>query len=372
MDQRPLISVIMPICNGGSFLRAAIDSVLAQTCADFEMLVIDNGSTDASIDIARSYTDPRIIVLHEPQRGLVPPLRKGLSKARGNFIARMDADDISTPERLMKQVRYLEMHPDVVLVGTWAQVINAEGAVTGQDYTPPASSSELCRTLCQENVIVHGSIMMRIEAARAVGGYRSNFAYAEDYDLWLRLAEIGQLANIPEPLYQWRRHDQSTTHTTTHKTVYDCANRARRNALNRYLKASMHYNGRNHTISHGQSGWDALTLNEWTMPYLSEPRLCIVDYLLARAILSEPRNTYTWLLIRHRYMSRAAVRVLLRVARNRLRSHGCAQRRVLNKIFGITYDTLRDKIPSLSLKRSISNRELKFDVLLHRIVCSCI
>lgn len=209
MSKIPTVSVVMPVHNGENYLGEAIESILGQSFRDFEFIVVDDGSIDRSCAIARSYADSRIRVLSAPHRGLVQALNLGLREARGDLVARMDADDISHHDRLERQVEHLRRGPDTVLVGTWVEYIDDEGRSEGEVQTMPVYDDDLRVALFDGNEFAHGSVMMRRSAAMAVGGYRGQFLTAEDYDLWLRMNEIGRIANLPEPLYKLRWHGRS-------------------------------------------------------------------------------------------------------------------------------------------------------------------
>lgn len=208
----PLVSVIMPARNAGRFLAPAIRSILAQTSPDFELLVVDDGSADdtAAIcgDLARA--DARVTVTANPARGLVEALNHGLHAARGRYVARMDADDVSLPARFARQVDFLEANREIAVAGSWAEVIDATGAVIGA-MTPPTDPAAVRAELMQRSCIVHPSAMIRTETLRRVGGYRRAFAGCEDYDLWLRISEIADLANLGETLLHYRMHDEQVT-----------------------------------------------------------------------------------------------------------------------------------------------------------------
>jgi len=193
----------MSVFNGERFLRAAVESVLGQSYADLELIVVDDGSTDGSAAVLAGFRDPRVVVTRQANQGLTRALINAAHSARGTFLARQDADDIAHPERLRRQVAFLDAHPGVALVGTWASVVDADGERIGATRleTDPEA---IARSLETVNQFVHGSIMMRAQAYRAVGGYRAGFRFAQDYDLVLRLAERWPLANLAEELYGHR------------------------------------------------------------------------------------------------------------------------------------------------------------------------
>lgn len=201
---KPQITVLMPVYNAAPFLSQAIDSILNQTFENFEFLIIDDGSTDGSLDIIRSYTDSRIrLVEHKKNQGLIATLNEGIKLAEAPLIARMDADDISLPTRLEKQLKSLTENKDVVAVGSDATAISTDNRPLYEQITLP-SHEAIQRILAVACPFVHGSVVFRKDAVLQIGGYRAEAYLVEDYDLWARLAKVGKLANIKESLYQWR------------------------------------------------------------------------------------------------------------------------------------------------------------------------
>ncbi|NOJ47687.1 glycosyltransferase family 2 protein [Bradyrhizobium archetypum] len=199
------VSCVLPVFNGANFLGEAIRSVLDQTFSDFELIVVDDGSTDNSAEIAASFQDSRITILKRTNAGIVAALNAGLQVARGKYIARMDADDISVPNRFEKQVEYLELHPACVLVGGLAQGFDEqgkEGFTTGGRHT----QTDLSCFPPKVAVSLHPLIMIRADILRSIGGYRAHFKHAEDYDLYLRLAIYGSIDNPSELMLFYRRH----------------------------------------------------------------------------------------------------------------------------------------------------------------------
>jgi GT2 family glycosyltransferase len=217
----PQVSVIMPVRDAGAWVTEAMASLTAQTFADFELLVIDDGSNDATRAIldAAAPGDRRIRIIRTAPLGLVAALNRGLAEARAALVARLDADDRALPQRLAMQVGYLAQHADVGLLGSWAQRIDAQGNVSCR-LTPETRADELARILAARNPFIHSSVMLRAELARRLGGYRSAFASAEDYDLWLRMAEISRLANLPEVLVQYRRHPASASRQFANRQAF--------------------------------------------------------------------------------------------------------------------------------------------------------
>ena len=213
-DLTPEISVLMPIYNGGRWLRQAIESIAAQTLRAHELIIVDDGSTDVSLEIARraADTDRRISVHTQTHLGICAALNKGIALARAPVLARMDADDIALPVRLEKQLTFLKFNPSVAAVGSWARVIDAKGSQLGQ-LTPEMQPGRLRQILRRQNPFVHASMMMRAAAIQDAGGYREIVEGAEDYDLWLRISERADVANLPEFLLEHRRHATSATRT---------------------------------------------------------------------------------------------------------------------------------------------------------------
>jgi glycosyltransferase involved in cell wall biosynthesis len=232
----PHVSVIMSVYNGAPYLREAVDSMLAQTFTDFELILIDDGSVDETAAILSTYDDPRISVHHQPNQGLVAALNRGLALARGELYARMDADDRSHPERLQKQVAFLNQYPTVGLVGAARRVIDETGAVCAPLLAYPTDNSQLQADLLLRNCFCHGSVMVRRTCVEQVGMYRHEFSNVEDYDLWLRISEHFAVANLSEPLYDYRTHAQSIS-ARIGPEMESCTVRAIKQALERRERA---------------------------------------------------------------------------------------------------------------------------------------
>ena len=202
--KKPKVTVLMSVYNGEKYLPGTIESILNQTFTDFEFIIINDGSTDGTTRILESCSDPRIIIINNQKNvGLTKSLNKGLKIARGEYIARQDASDVSMPRRLEKEVDFLEKHKSTGLIGSSFQLISESGeplaiqeVLTGND--------EIKRALLEGNQFSHGSVMFRKEYVENVGGYREEIRFAQDYDLWLRISEKYDVANIAEPLYKWR------------------------------------------------------------------------------------------------------------------------------------------------------------------------
>jgi len=207
MDTSPTISVLMPVYNGGRFLEAALDSVLAQTFTDFELIAIDDGSRDGSSEVLARFAarDPRVRVFTQENRGIVASLNRALALGRAPLVARMDADDVARPDRFAKQVACLREHADIAVLSGAMELIDANGAPLRVD-TFPTSPEAVARELLERCCVSHPAVMARTEVLRSVGGYRRAAQHAEDYDLWLRIAEIGRIANLPDVLLAYRMH----------------------------------------------------------------------------------------------------------------------------------------------------------------------
>ena len=203
------LDVLLPVKNGIPYIEEAIKSILDQTFSDFNLFVIDDGSSDETAAVVGKFadSDSRIRLIDFQGEGLIDALNNGLALSKSPLIARMDADDISMPMRFERQVSYLQAHPEVVVVGSWTKIINHEGNLLNTMEKYPTSPTELQRRLfSNENPLAHPTVMMRSDKIKALGGYRKPLKAAEDYDLWLRVAETGKLANVPEPLLWYRIH----------------------------------------------------------------------------------------------------------------------------------------------------------------------
>ncbi|WP_019195350.1 glycosyltransferase [Afipia birgiae] len=208
----PHLSVLMPVHNGDHWLVEAIESVLAQTYRDFEFIIVDDGSDDRSPEIIREFSakDARIVPIFQPRAGLVAALNNGLHAARAALVARLDSDDVAEPTRFARQVAFMDQRPDVAVLGTWANAIDADGNQIGV-RRPEANPVRLKAVLATGNPLIHSSVVFRKRFALDLGGYRAPFAAAEDYDLWLRMAERGAIAILPQKLIRYRVHSESVT-----------------------------------------------------------------------------------------------------------------------------------------------------------------
>lgn len=202
----PKISVLMSVYNGELFLRQAVESILQQSFRDFEFIIVNDGSTDSSPEILRSFDDGRIQLVNQPNMGLTKSLNKAMKMARGEYIARQDADDVSEPDRFRKQVEALDGDTEVVLVSSLLKYISATGegrTITNRDFSPLLVKWLL---LFFNHVGGHSQVMYRREDALQLGGYNESYKYSQDYDLWLRFAAVGKILVLPEVLLNWRYH----------------------------------------------------------------------------------------------------------------------------------------------------------------------
>jgi glycosyltransferase involved in cell wall biosynthesis len=210
----PGVSVIMPVYNGSRYLLEAAESILAQTYQDFEFICIDDGSTDDSLQPLRQLErrDPRVRVITRANKGLPRTLNEGIALAKAPLIARMDADDIALATRFEKQVAHLQDNPRCVIVGSRVTTIDPYGSAVWTSEQPTDHES-IVRDLLHGIgwSIVHPAAMIRKSALEQIAGYREQFSTSQDLDLFLRLAEVGELANLAEPLLQYRVHCESAT-----------------------------------------------------------------------------------------------------------------------------------------------------------------
>lgn len=200
----PKVSVLMPVYNGERFLCESIESIRTQTFTDFELLIVNDGSTDRSVEIIENYRDPRIrLLLNEKNMGLVSTLNKGIKSARGEYIARMDCDDISMPERFRKQVEFMDDHPEVGVCGSWIKTFSDRDESNIIIKYPIESEEIRCR-LFYNAAVAHPAVMLRKKLFIDNNLFYA-FTYSEDYDLWVRAIYHMQFANIPEILLHYRR-----------------------------------------------------------------------------------------------------------------------------------------------------------------------
>lgn len=213
----PELSVLMPVYNAEKYLFEAVESILVQTFTNFEFIIINDGSTDGSESILQQFQkrDKRIKLISHENKGYTVALNEGLGYAEGRYIARMDADDIALPNRFAKQVTFLEENPNYVVVGSRVLLIDPEGLPICS-FIQQTSHEEIDdghMTGCSGALIVHPAAMLRYDSLQKIGGYHTEMEPAEDLDLFLRLAEIGKLTNLPDILLKYRMHLKSVGHS---------------------------------------------------------------------------------------------------------------------------------------------------------------
>lgn len=201
MSSNPLISVLLPVHNGANFIEECLLSLLVQTIDNFEIIVVDDGSTDASVEIIKSFKDPRInLILNQQNQGITKSLNKALRAASGYWIARQDVDDFSLSKRFELQLDFLEKNSKVGLLGCSCFVSNRKG-IFNEVFNYPSRDASIRIALPHYNPFVHGSVIMNRELLTSLDGYDEEFRYAQDYELWSRMVERTSFANLSEPLY---------------------------------------------------------------------------------------------------------------------------------------------------------------------------
>lgn len=214
---KPSISVILPVFNGAFYLNEAISSILQQSYQDFELIIINDGSTDDSGSIIEKYlTHDRRIRYFEKKvnSGLIDSLNFGISHAKGEYIARMDADDISLSNRLAFQKKFLDDHQQMGVIGSNVHFINSSGKRISNfinNRTLPKTAQQISWTMCFTNCLIHPTVMFRRELIEREGGYSLSSLHAEDYDLWTRLLKVTHFYNLPQKLLLLRKHDKNVT-----------------------------------------------------------------------------------------------------------------------------------------------------------------
>lgn len=268
----PRVTVLMPVYNAELYVSEAVASVLQQTYADYELLIIDDGSTDNTLQKLMMFDDHRIrIVKNETNMGLVHTLNRGIQLAQGEFIARMDGDDVSLPHRLERQVFYMDHHPEIGMCGSLVQLIHS-----GEVWALPQDPNEIKVLLMFHCTFVHPSVMIRRGLLLDHGiYYDSRYAHAEDYDLWVRLAEVSRLTNIQEVLLQYRQHDTQVSHV--HKDAqHKNADRIRMRQLNSLGIIPSTWEWANHqklcNLGYSRNGWlhKIIAQNDKYLRYPSE------------------------------------------------------------------------------------------------------
>ncbi len=214
ISYQPLVSVVMPVYNAASTVKQAIQSILYQTYTHFEFIIVNDGSTDNSLELINGFTDQRIKVIHfAKNQGIVAALNKGVAEAKGDFIARMDADDESLPERFQYQLDYMRQHPEIGVCGTWFRLH------TGKVIQPPSKHHIMLYELMNRSVFHHASIMIRADVIKPFKQqlYDARFEFTEDLELWMRLIRTTTFGNVEQVLLVIRANQG--THRAHQKTV---------------------------------------------------------------------------------------------------------------------------------------------------------
>lgn len=231
----PLVSIVTPVYNAEDYLAETIESVLAQSFTGYELLLLDDGSTDKSIEIAERYAaqDDRIKSIRLDHGGVVPAMNRGIEVARGPWIARIDADDLAAPDRLEKQLEAARRMPEVAVIGTYSYIIGESGKIVGQHQFGPTSIEEFHELRETEPIyLIDSSVMYRRDVALEVGGYREESLPAEDLDMWTRIADDHSIIVVPEPLTYYRIHGNSIS-TTKFVSQLEATRRVRLNMFRR-------------------------------------------------------------------------------------------------------------------------------------------
>jgi glycosyltransferase involved in cell wall biosynthesis len=212
LSKEPLVSVLIPVKNGSRFIDEAVESIISQTWKNLEIIIIDDGSSDDTMEKLKllAAKDTRIELQKSQGTGFVDALHQAATLAKGSYLARMDADDICLPNRLSTQMKIMMDRPDLVVLGTAAMQIDEVGREHGI-MRMPSNSQTVRKQLRHSSCVIHPSVIMRSEAFKKCGGFRKPFMHALDYDLWLRMSRIGEIGNLPKILMYYRVHEESVT-----------------------------------------------------------------------------------------------------------------------------------------------------------------
>jgi len=286
----PLISVLMPVYNSALFLPEAIESILAQSFKNFELIIIDDGSTDNSLEIAKSYsdTDEKIQVFFQSNIGISKSRNRLLSLSKGKYIAWMDSDDISLPERLAIQYDYLTLNNDVVALGVGTEFIDEDGMKICE-WRMPATHEEIDRAHIngQGGAITFASSMMLKSSLEKAGGFDEGVTGAEDLCLFLRLAEEGQLANVSKTLYQYRQHINSISHASKQRIFED----NQRVVKAAYIRRGLEFKG---LLGDFEESGRQGTYIKWGWWALGNGNVATARKYAKKAIFNSPCNIGAW------------------------------------------------------------------------------
>ena len=214
----------MTCYNAASTIQESVNSIIGQTFTNWELVVVDNCSTDDSLTVVKNLDDDRIkVIALDKNHGRTPALAIALENARADFVAILDADDISSQDRLQQQFDFLTNNPNILVVGSWYRNIDQHGNLINEVKTPTARV-DVMRQMASDNPIVNSSAMFRAESARAVGGYNQKYLYAQDFALWLALAKVGEFAILPKFLTDIRRVTSSLSSISSNNLILTADN----------------------------------------------------------------------------------------------------------------------------------------------------
>lgn len=299
----PRVTVLMSVYNSEKYLREAIDSILNQTFKDFEFLITNDGSKDKSLQIIKDYKDKRIRLISRENKGLVASLNEGIGLAKGEYIARQDSDDISVPTRLAKEVAFLDANPQVGLVGSNYSHIDMKSKKTGTTTNIFTHPDDLKVALVTCNQYGHGSVMIRKSVLDKTGVYDKSVGYVEDYDLWVRISRVADVANIEESLYLWRKNEAGIT-LTNQQLQIDQTLAVRDRAFEDFLKHRLRYKlFRFHPSGERYRDRKAILYRDFAYMYKQRGKLIRSLIMLCTAAIVQPRNrqnlSYIKRLLRH-------------------------------------------------------------------------
>ena len=302
----PRVSVVMPVYNSEAYLTDSIGSILRQTYLEWELICVDDGSSDGSLGILRRYesADPRVRVITRPNSGVARARNDGMAVAHGRYIAAMDSDDISLPERLHRQVGYMESHPACVGLGAAVRIVGPD-LLPIKDELPPLDHDTIdFQSLTRSGFGIRQPVaMFRANAIRSIGGYRNEFTAYEDVDLYLRLAEIGRLANLPDVLLLYRQRLGSINRTQQELQNQYRPKVLRDARIRRGLPADAEVpNSKKALIQpdDGRGSWAGWSHDAFHGGYLTTARR-----YAWRAVRSEPFAVASWKAILREYFRRA-------------------------------------------------------------------
>lgn len=289
---QPSVSVLIAVYNSDRYVAGAIESVLQQTFTDFECLLIDDGSTDRSGQILQAYAarDSRLRIFQQPNGGIAKTRNRLLAEAKADLVAVMDADDVMLPDRLERQVQFLAAHSQVVCVGGALDWIDPQGRIIGHLEMPQSDAEIQQLLLGGVSLLHHPCTMARRSALLQVGGYDETLVASVDLDLWLRLGEVGQLANLSETVLQYRLHSRSITHAQQLRQSQDALTACQRAWERRGIRGEFIRQPADH-LQH-QQFWLG---HGWT--HFLQGRRSIARHCGIQAIAIQPFNWEAWKLL---------------------------------------------------------------------------